>query len=148
MKWFACVLIGLALACGAGASGPASWSRAVVTQESDDGWSPEVGGFRLQLAKAVRNADGSLQFQIIAHATPAARRRLGAGEKISLHVSDARGVVNMKAGPVPLNMAWAGGKVQHGWGWWGTPATVVYAQVEWENRGLKTKKLRIRPAPK
>jgi hypothetical protein len=148
MRWSLCIVVGLALACGAGASGPPSWSRAEVARESNDGWSPEVGGFRLQLAKAVRTADGNLQFLIVAHATPAARRRLGAGEKISLHLSDERGVQTTWAGPVPLGGGWTGGKTQHSWHWGGAPATMVYAHVEWTNRGLKTKRLRIRLPPK
>ena len=144
-----CVLVGLGLACGAGASGPPSWEKAEATRDEEEGWSREVGGLRLQLAQAVRHPDGSLSFTIYAHATPAALRRLGAGERISLHLSDARGLETTMAGPVPLNMAgWVGGKVRHGWGWSGAPASMTFAHVEWTGRGLATRKFRIRPAPR
>lgn len=149
MKWLLCGVLGLGLVCGAGASGPPSWEKAEAVRDEEEGWSRAVGGLRLQLAKAVRHPDGSLSFTIYAHATPAALRRLGAGERISLHLSDARGLGTTMAGPVPLNVGgWDGGKIRHSWGWSGAPATMTYAHVEWTGRGLATKRMRIRPSPR
>lgn len=145
MKWSLGMALGLSLIGGVQASGPRSWDAAEVTR-LEEGWSREVGGFRLRLTSATRDAGGRLRFTMLIRATPAALRGMRDPVHLTLRIYGPGGPsTGMSAyTPVRNSAAWKGGQLKWSWTWVGAPATITHAHIEWGKNGPVAPKTRIR----